>query len=418
MLDTRYLILDSFASLEDRARCREGELPIKPGAYPASRIMMVACEASGDIHCAHLASKIRELCPSAILFGMGGPLMAQAGVQLEYDISGSAVMGITEVLGKLPLMLSSLKGLKRLMDRQNPDVIVLVDAPDFNVRLFPFAYSRRIPVVYYIPPKAWAWRRKRAAKLAKYTSAIASIFPFEADFYREAGANVHYVGHPLLDFAVPSLSKAEACEKFCLDASKPIIGLMPGSRRKEIERLLPVILDSARLIRTQVPDCQFILPVAHTIPRDMIPDLAPLVAVVDGSEYPSLITRHPSLVYDVMNVCDLMIVASGTATLEAAYMLVPMIVIYKVSIISWIILNTLVSLGSSALPNIIAGRDIVPELLQGGAEPRAISRIAVGMMKNRQELEAQKAELQKVRERLGQPGAVGRTARLVLQFVK
>jgi lipid-A-disaccharide synthase len=184
---------------------------------------------------------------------MGGPLMAQAGVQLEYDISQSAVMGITEVLGKIPLMLSRLKGLKHLIDRQNPDVIVLVDAPDFNMRLFPFAYSRRIPIVYYIPPKAWAWRRKRAGKLAKYTSAIASIFRFEADFYREAGANVHYVGHPLLDYPNSSLpEKAEVCEQFCLDASRPIIGLMPGSRRKEVKSLLSVVLESARLIRMEI----------------------------------------------------------------------------------------------------------------------------------------------------------------------
>ena len=372
----------------------------------SAKVMMVAGEPSGDVHCSRLAAKIGELCPSATVFGMGGVLMAQAGVQLEYDISDSAVMGITEVVGKLPLMLSRLRGLKRLMDCQKPDVIVLVDFPDFNIRLLPFAYSRRIPVVYYIPPKAWAWRAKRAGKIAKYTSVVASIFPFEADFYRKAGANAHYVGHPLLDFAAPSLSKAEACAKFCLDISKPIVGLMPGSRRKEIKSLLPVILESAQLIRTEIPDCQFILPVAHTIPRHTIPDLDPLVATVDSSQ-----------VYNAMNVCNLMIVASGTATLEAAYMLVPMIVIYKVSIISWITMNILVRLKSSALPNIIADRMIVPELLQGKAEPRAISQIAVRMMQNPQELRAQKAELKKVREQLCQPGAVERTARLVLQFL-
>lgn len=373
--------------------------------YP--KIMMVAGEASGDVHCARLAAKIRELCPSAALFGMGGSLMAQTGVQLEYDISDSAVMGLTEVLGKLPMMWSRLKGLKRLIDRQKPNAIVLVDFPDFNMRLLPFAYSRHIPVVYYIPPKAWAWRRKRARKIAKYTSAVASIFPFEADVYRQAGAHVHYVGHPLLDFAKPSLGKTEACGKFHLDISKPIVGLMPGSRRREVKSLLPVILESARLIRAEIPDCQFILPVAHTIQRDMISDLSPLIKVVGGSQ-----------AYNVMNVCDLMIVASGTATLEAAYMLVPMIVIYKVSSISWIILNILVRLKSSALPNIIAGRMIVPELLQSKAEPRAISQIAIRMMQNPQELEAQKAELQRVRKKLGQPGAVERAAKLVLQFAE
>lgn len=370
-----------------------------------AKIMMVAGEPSGDIHCARLAAKIRELCPSAALFGMGGTLMAQAGVQLEYDISDSAVMGITEVLGKIPMMLNRLKGLKHLMDSRSPDVIVLVDFPDFNMRLLHYAHSRRIPVVYYIPPKAWAWRRKRAGVLAKYTSAVASIFPFEADVYREAGANVHYVGHPMLDFAECSLSKAETCEKFGLDIDRPIIGLMPGSRHKEIKSLLPVMLESAHLIRAEIPDCQFILPVAHTIRRDMLPDVGTLVALAESSH-----------VYDVMNVCHLMIAASGTATLEAAYMLTPMIVIYKVSIISWITAKMLVRLKTSALPNIIAGRMIVPELLQGKVEPHTISRIALRMMRNPQELADQKAELQKVRELLGQPGAVERAAKLVLQF--
>jgi lipid-A-disaccharide synthase len=182
---------------------------------------------------------------------------------------------------------------------------------------------------------------------------------------------------------------------------------MPGSRRKEVENLLQVMLESARLIKADISDCQFILPIAHTIPRDMLPDLGPLIEVTDGTE-----------VYNVMSVCDLMIVASGTATLEAAYMLTPMIVIYKVGIVSWVVGNILVRLKTSALPNIVANKMIVPELLQRRAEPQAISQTALRMMQNPRELEAQKAELQKVRERLGQPGAVERTARLVLQFIR
>ena len=370
-------------------------------------IMMVAGEASGDIHCARLASRIRELRPSVKLVGMGGPLMAQAGVKLEYDISDLAVIGPTAAIGKILPLLKRLNGLKRLIERNKPDVIVLVDFPDFNMRLLPFAHSRRTPVVYYIPPKAWAWRRKRARKLARYTAAVASIFPFEAEVYRKAGANVHYVGHPLLDSARPSLSKTEAYERFGLDADKPIIGLMPGSRSKEVKTHLPVMLDSARLIRAEIPECQFILPVAHTIPRDIIPEIMdPPVKITDGSQ-----------VYNMMSVCNLIIVSSGTATLEAAYMLTPMIVIYKVSIVSWIILNFLVRLNSTALPNIIADREIVPELLQGKANPRDVSRTAIRMMKNPQEMTNQKVELQKVREKLGDPGTVERTARLVLQLV-
>ena len=374
------------------------------------KVMMVAGEASGDLHCAHLAEKLKELCPSLTLFGMGGKLMVQAGVQIDYDISDLSVMGITEVLGKLPIVLSRLKGLKSLIDQRKPDVIVLVDFPDFNIRLLPFAHSRKVPVIYYIPPKAWAWRKKRAYILAKYTSAIASIFPFEAKVYKEVGANVHYVGHPLLDITKPSLSKAETYEKFGLDSYKPIIGLMPGSRRKEIKKLLQVMIDSAQMIGYEIPDCQFILPVAQTIPRDMIPDLTdPPVTIIDSTD-----------VYNMMNITDLIIMASGTATLEAAFMLTPMIVIYKVSGISFMVMSRLVNpdIKSTALPNIIAGKMIVPELLQDKASSENISGIAIRILKNPDELVGQKDELKKVCEQMGEPGAVERTARLVLEFIK
>lgn len=369
------------------------------------KILMIAGEASGDLHCAHLAAKIKELCPSAELLGMGGTLMVQAGVKLEYDISSSAVMGITEVLGKLPLMLKRLKGLKKLIYSQMPDVVVMVDFPDFNMRLLPFIYNLRIPIVYYIPPKAWAWRRKRAYKLAKYTSAIASIFPFEADVYRQAKATVHYVGHPLLDFAGTHLSKEEACEIFHLKPEDPIIGLMPGSRVKEIKNLLPVMVDSVKMIKSEIPNCQFILPVAHTIPLGVIPDLSPLIKLTDEFQ-----------VYNVMKASDLMIIASGTATLEAAYMLTPMIVIYKVGAVFWVIGNILVRVKSSALPNIVANKMIVPELLQDKVKSKLVSQLAIRIVQNPKELNRQRMELQKVRNKLGQPGAVERTARLVLKF--
>jgi lipid-A-disaccharide synthase len=373
------------------------------------KIMMVAGEASGDLHCAKLAEKLKKICPSITLFGMGGKLMAQAGVQIEYDISDLSVMGITDVLGKLPLILSRLNGLKSLIDERKPDAIVLVDFPDFNIRLLPYAHKKNVPIIYYIPPKAWAWRRKRAYAIAKYATAVASIFPFEAKVYKEAGANVHYVGHPLLDFAKPSLSKAEALSKFNLNPDKPIIGLMPGSRKKEIKRLLQVMIDSARIINAEIGDCQFILPVAHTIPKDMIPKISdPPINLIDGES-----------VYNMMSVTDLIIMASGTATLEATFMLAPMIVIYKVSSTSWIVMKNLVNpnVKSTALPNIIAGKEIVPELLQDRASAENISEIAIRLLKNPDELEDQRNALRDVVAQMGEPGAVERTAKLVLDIV-
>ncbi|MBD3180652.1 lipid-A-disaccharide synthase [Candidatus Poribacteria bacterium] len=369
-----------------------------------TNIMMVAGEPSGDVHCSRLAAKLLELRPDANIFGMGGSLMSQAGVRLIYDISDSAVMGITEVLGKIPLMFSRLRGLKQAMDNQKPDILVLVDFGEFNIHLLSYAYQNKIPILYYIPPKAWAWRAKRGRKIARYASVVASIFPFEADFYRNIGARVKYVGHPILDFARPSMTEEESLRKFSLDGNKPIIGLMPGSRIKEINSLLPVITESAKQIKAEIPDCQFILPVAHTINHDLLPEFGSLISKVPGTR-----------VYDVMNICDLMILASGTASLEAAYMMTPMIVIYKVSTISWIIMSTLVrNLKSSALPNIIADKLIVPELLQDKAEPENISEIALSILKNPNRLKAQKSQLQKIRKKLGNPGAVKRTAEIAL----
>jgi lipid-A-disaccharide synthase len=372
------------------------------------KIMMVAGEASGDLHCAKLAEKLKEICPSITLFGMGGKLMSQAGVQIDYDISDLSVMGITEVLGKLPLILNRLNGLKSLIDERKPDAIVLIDFPDFNIRLLPYAHKKNVPIIYYIPPKAWAWRKKRAYTIAKYASAVASIFPFEAKVYKEAGANVHYVGHPLLDFAKPSLSKAEALSKFSLNPDKPIIGLMPGSRKKEIKRLLRVMIDSARMIKTEIGDCQFILPIAHTIPKDMIPKISdPQINLIDGAN-----------VYNMMSVTDLIIMASGTATLEATFMLAPMIVIYKVSLTTWIVMKNLVNpnVKSTALPNIITGKEIVPELLQDRASAENISEIAIRLLKNPNELENQRNGLKDVVAQMGEPGAVERTAKLVLDI--
>ena len=373
------------------------------------KIMMVAGEASGDLHCARLALKLRELCPSLDLFGMGGSLMSQSGVEVLYNISDFAVMGITEVIGRLPSILKRIKDLKLLIDNRKPDAIVLVDFPDFNIRLLPHAHSRHIPVIYYIPPKAWAWRKKRAKTLARYTTAIASIFPFEAEVYRKAGANVHYVGHPLLDFVKPSQSKDELYSRFSLDSSKPIVGLMPGSRKKEVVRLLPVILKSAQLIKLLIPDCQFVLPVAYTIPLDMIPEMTdPPVMIIDGSD-----------VYNMMSITDLIIMASGTATLEATFMNAPMIVIYKVSYLTWIIMKSLVNsnIKSTTLPNIISNRNIVPELLQSEAAPEKISDVAVKILRDPQKLENQKIELKKIHEQMGKPGAVEGVAKLVLSYV-
>ena len=367
--------------------------------------MIVAGEPSGDLQASRVAAELKKITSDLEILGMGGDLMEEAGVELIYHIRDSAVMGIGEVFTAIPAFLKKREHLKHLIRAKRPDAVVLVDFGDFNMPLARFTHRLGIPVIYYIPPKAWAWRPKRAKKIAKTTTAVASIFPFAAEFYREAGANVAFVGHPLLDVARIDLSCAEARCAIGLDANRPVLGLMPGSRRREVERLLPVMLEVIGQIHQVVPNCQFVLPLAPGIDSTTLPEMS-LVRVVRGS------------VYEAMRASDLMLIASGTATLEAACLGTPMIVVYKMSRLSWYIARALVKLELSGLPNVIAGREIVPELLQDQVTAERIAPIALELLQNPKKREAQQASLRWVYEQLGEPGAAKRTAQLIMNHIK
>ena len=363
--------------------------------------MIVAGEPSGDLHASRVASKLNDLAPGIHLTGMGGDLMEQSGVRLIYHIRDSAVMGIGEVVASIPAFLKKRGHLKRFIRERKPDALLLVDFAEFNVGLARFANRMGIPVIYYIPPKAWAWRPQRAKKIAKYASIVASIFPFEATFYRHAGANVKFVGHPLVDFAHSDLNREEARRTLNLRENSPVLGLMPGSRRREVDRLLPVMLEVAHHIRQSLPDCQFILPLAPSIQPESLPKM-PFVNLVKGNTY------------DSMRASDLILIASGTATLEAACLGTPMIVVYKLSRLSWWIIKSLAAIDKSALPNIIAGREIVPELLQNDAQPPRITPIALKLLQSLDARKSQQEELRKVYAQLGKPGTAERTAQIIL----
>ncbi|MDE0297452.1 MAG: lipid-A-disaccharide synthase [Candidatus Poribacteria bacterium] len=368
-------------------------------------ILIVAGEPSGDLQASRVATQLKTLRPDIELFGMGGDRMEAAGVSLVYHIRDSAVMGIGEVLSAIPAFLKKQRYLKRLIREKRPDAVVLVDFAEFNMGLAAYAQRLKIPIVYYIPPKAWAWRGYRAKKIAKRTSAVASIFPFETDFYRRAGAHVRFVGHPLLDYANSDLGVSEAREKLELATDAPVLGLMPGSRRREVEALYPAMMDAAERVRRILPDCQLILPLAPSIPPETLPK-APTVQIVKDATY------------DAMRASDLILVASGTATLEAACLLTPMVVLYRLSRLSWWTAQRFVKLDSSALPNIVAGRRIVPELLQDEVEVERLTSVALGLLQDPEKRKAQQVALCKVREQLGGSGAAERTAELVLGYVE
>ncbi|MCS5613883.1 MAG: lipid-A-disaccharide synthase [Candidatus Poribacteria bacterium] len=367
-------------------------------------VVIIAGEPSGDLHASQVARRLKEKLPEIELVGMGGDLMESAGVKLLFHIRDSAVMGISEVLNMIPAFLQKQRDLKKLIATKKPSVVVLVDFGDFNLGIAKFAHQLNIPTIYYIPPKAWAWRGNRVEKLARTTSIIASIFPFETEFYRKKGANVEFVGHPLLDVAQTDFTQTEAQKSLDIADNYPVVGLMPGSRRKEIQCLLPIMLEVAQNLLQRIPSCRFILPLAPGIDRQSLPNM-PFVKIIEDAVYPS------------MRAADLMLVASGTATLEAACIGTPMIIVYKVSLLTWWIIQHFVNLEFSGLPNIIAGREIVPELLQDEVTTNQITAIAIDLLENPEQCQKQRQELKQVSKSLGLIGARKRVADLILNYL-
>ena len=380
--------------------------------YRKPKIMIVAGEPSGDLHASQVAHHLKARCPDITLFGMGGDRMEKASVKLDFHIRDSAVMGFADVITVLPMFLRKQAYLKQRIREERPDALLLVDFAEFNMPLAKFAQRQGVPVVYYIPPKAWAWRASRAQKLAKWANVVAAIFPFEAEFYRNAGANTEFVGHPLVDFAQTSLSPQAAREHLNLcETEGPVIGLMPGSRRSEIHHIFPIMLEAAANIAKVYPDAQWILPLAPGIPRERIAkyqhelkaELPPIKIVKDAT-------------YPAMRASTLLLVTSGTATLEAACIGTPMIILFRTASLNWHIVKALTPLERSGLPNLIAGRDIVPELLQTELTPTALTELSLDFLQNPQKREAQRESLQAVYAQLGTTGAAKRTAELILEF--
>ncbi len=374
------------------------------------KIMISAGEASGDLHGASVANALKISRPDIALFGMGGQAMRAAGVEIVYDIAELGIIGLVEVVRNLPKLFKLRRMLADLMEKERPDVLVVIDYPDFNMRLARIAKQKGIPVVYYISPTVWAWRRGRAKELARTTARVAAIFPFEADVYREAGANVTFVGHPLLDIVKPTMAKEEAYRHFNADPSRPLVLLMPGSRQQEIVNLLPVMLTAGEKIVQQVPNCQFFLPVASTISREMLQNII--------SGYNIDITLTTGHTYDLMGIADIAVAASGTVVLEASLMGLPTIVIYKLAALTYFLGKFLVKIPHFSLPNIIAGRQIIPELIQNAANPDNVAQETAAILTDSATRNRILADLAEVRDKLGEAGAVQRVAGVILEVAE
>ncbi|WP_302593607.1 lipid-A-disaccharide synthase [uncultured Megasphaera sp.] len=374
------------------------------------KIMFSAGEASGDMHGANLARALKALDPDIELLGMGGSQMAQAGVRIVYDINNLGFIGVGEILRKIPFFFRLRTQLLQVMQEEKPDVLVCIDYPGFNMRLIEKTRAAGIRVVYYILPTIWAWHKSRGKVIAEHTDLAISLFPFEAKLYEELGARVAYAGHPLLDVVHPELTKDEALQAFGLDAAKQTILLMPGSRLQEVRGLLPVMLAAVKEIMAQRDGVQFLIPRASTIDESVLQELIPA-----DLENVHVASGH---VYDMMNISTAAVAASGTATLETALMGLPTLLIYRVSSLTYWLSKILVHIQSIGLPNIIMGHRIMPELWQDEVTPEAIAADMVTLLTDKQVWQERHEAMLSVRKEMGEPGAVRRTAEIILQFAK
>ena len=374
-----------------------------------AKILISAGEASGDIHAAAVTAALKKIDSAIEVFGMGGDALRAAGGEVLFDIKDHGVMGFVEVIKKLPDLFKLRSDFARVMDERQPDCLVVVDYPGFNMKLAKVAHDKGIPVVSYIAPSAWAWNKGRAKNVAKIVDKVACIFPFEYDVYKEAGAPVEFVGHPLLDIVKPAWERTEAEAWVGKQPGHPLVLLMPGSRLMEIEKMLPNLLAGAKLLKKQLPEVQFAMPRAGTIPLDL------LQSKIKASGLDIKITEGHN--YDLFSVADLALATSGTVTLEAALCGLPSIIVYRTSALNAFIARRVINIPNIGLPNIVAGRQILPELLQEDFTPANVAKTAVELLapERRPQLEA---DLAFMKARLGEPGAVKRVAQLILRIAE
>jgi lipid-A-disaccharide synthase len=387
-------------------------------AVEVAPIMVVAGEASGDLHGATLCRALRALAPERRLVGMGGDRMAAAGLERLADVTASAAIGGTEALGPIPALWSAWRGLRAaLAGPARPAAVVLIDFPEFNLRLARVARRAGIPVVYFIPPQVWAWRPWRVRAIRERVSRVLAVFPFEAALYRSAGVPVEFVGHPVLDAVDGAPAREPARRRLGLGADELVVGILPGSRAQEIAHTLPVLRQVAARIAAARPGVRFVLAAAPSgagAAGPLRPD-GPLSAELRRSVPAIHVVRGDT--YAVMRAADLLLVTSGTATLEAALLGTPMVVCYRFSRLTEAWVRLLARVPWIALPNIVLGRAVVPELYQRTFTADRVTDAALGLLGAPAALEAQRSAFRELRSMLGEPGVGARAARAVLSLL-
>jgi len=368
------------------------------------RVMVSCGEASGDLYAAALTRELTTLAPGTDVFGFGGARLAGAGGRLSGDYARFAITGLTEALSVVPRSLRMIRQLAAEAADRRPDVFVAIDFPDFNFRLLPRIHALGIPIVYYISPQIWAWRASRIKVLRRYVSKMLVIFPFEAEIYEKASVPVEFVGHPLVDLAVPSEPRAAWLERHGLDPLRPIVALLPGSRPNEVGRLVPVLADAVPLIQAHVPGVQFLVARAPSLADSAFARLA-------GHAHVRIVTGATD---DALAAADAVVTASGTATVQTALHGRPMVIVYRLSGFDYALGKAFVKLSHYGMVNLIAGRRVVPELIQDACTPARVADEVVMLLTDDASSARMRADLAEVRGRLGGPGASRRAALAVL----
>lgn len=368
--------------------------------------MLVVGEASGDVHGANLVRALHRRDASLNIFGVAGEQLRQTDFEALFNVSQLTGMGLVELAGNVKNIWQAYRILRDSLKQRKPDLLVLIDFPDFNLRLARVAKSLRIPVLYYISPQIWAWRRGRVRQIAHSVDRMAVVFPFEVDFYRRHGVNVTFVGHPLLETVTVNRSREEVLVQFGLDPGKKTVALLPGSRHGEVSRHLPTMIAAAAQMQA-TDKVQFFCLRASTIDagelRQMIGDAA--IPIVDQDRY------------DAVRAADLVWTASGTATLETALLTRPMVIVYRMSWLTYIIARLLVRVEHIGMVNLIAGKRLVPELIQNDFNPERLMAESRRMLNDDKARSALIDELTQLRERLGSPGAANRVAEIAFGMI-
>jgi lipid-A-disaccharide synthase len=369
------------------------------------RVMIIAGEASGDLHGSGVVRELKRLSPGIDVYGVGGDKMKREGMENIYHINELGFMGFMEVIKHLPFIKTMEHTLEQIIKFKKPDVLVLIDYPGFNLRFARIAKRYAVKIVYYISPQVWAWHKSRVKKMRSLVDKMLVIFPFEVDFYRTEGIETEFVGHPLLEVLESKLDRKNFCKRFDLDGKKKILALLPGSRKQEIEQIFPNMLSAARRIADE-QNMEIVVGIAPTLEEQYFKTLYNLQGV-------RLIT---GLTYEVMANADFALVTSGTATLETACFGTPMCVIYKTSWLTYCIGRLLVHVKNIGLVNIVAGKTVVPEFIQHRANAKSIAKSALGLLNNEKQLKEMKTELSKVKGMLGSVGASKKVAQQILQM--